>query len=73
MLVVGGVVATVDDGAGPQLRLVIPPLAAMFNSSGTAYAAAGKNPGAAPISQELLDKHFFRKHGAKAYYGQIKR
>ena len=31
------------------------------------------NPGAAPISQALLDKHFFRKHGAKAYYGQIKR
>ena len=31
------------------------------------------NPGATPISQALLDKHFFRKHGAKAYYGQIKR
>ncbi len=23
-----------------------------------------------PISQVLLDKHFLRKHGAKAYYGQ---
>jgi len=23
-----------------------------------------------PIPQELLDKHFFRKHGASAYYGQ---
>ncbi len=27
-------------------------------------------PSAAPISQALLDKHFFRKHGPKAYYGQ---
>ena len=23
-----------------------------------------------PISQALLDKHFLRKHGANAYYGQ---
>src|SRR5262249_5626679 len=23
-----------------------------------------------PISQELLDKHFLRKHGRNAYYGQ---
>ncbi len=29
------------------------------------------NPGAAKgISQELLDKHFLRKHGKNAYYGQ---
>jgi L-ribulose-5-phosphate 4-epimerase len=28
------------------------------------------NPQAKPISQELLDKHFLRKHGANAYYGQ---
>jgi len=27
-------------------------------------------PGAKPMPQELLDKHFFRKHGAAAYYGQ---
>ena len=29
-----------------------------------------KNPDALPISQALLDKHFLRKHGAAAYYGQ---
>ena len=23
-----------------------------------------------PISQDLLDRHFLRKHGANAYYGQ---
>lgn len=28
------------------------------------------NPGAKPISQSLLDKHFLRKHGSAAYYGQ---
>jgi L-ribulose-5-phosphate 4-epimerase len=28
------------------------------------------NPDAQPISQALLDKHFLRKHGAGAYYGQ---
>ena len=39
----------------------------------TARHTLAVNPGAAPISQVLLDKHFFRKHGAKAYYGQIKR
>lgn len=25
-----------------------------------------------PMQQELLDKHFLRKHGANAYYGQKK-
>lgn len=28
------------------------------------------NPAAAPISADLLDKHFKRKHGGDAYYGQ---
>lgn len=28
------------------------------------------NPNAAPISQSLLDRHFLRKHGSSAYYGQ---
>jgi L-ribulose-5-phosphate 4-epimerase len=28
------------------------------------------NPSIAPMQQELLDKHFLRKHGAHAYYGQ---
>jgi ribulose-5-phosphate 4-epimerase/fuculose-1-phosphate aldolase len=23
-----------------------------------------------PVMQELLDKHYLRKHGANAYYGQ---
>jgi L-ribulose-5-phosphate 4-epimerase len=28
------------------------------------------NPAASPAPQVLLDKHFFRKHGDNAYYGQ---
>ena len=28
------------------------------------------NPGIGPMDQALLDKHFLRKHGANAYYGQ---
>ena len=28
------------------------------------------NPAALPISEPLRDKHYFRKHGPKAYYGQ---
>ncbi|SEM55223.1 L-ribulose-5-phosphate 4-epimerase [Paenibacillus sp. OV219] len=30
------------------------------------------NPGIGPMDQALLDKHFLRKHGAGAYYGQTK-
>jgi L-ribulose-5-phosphate 4-epimerase len=28
------------------------------------------NPNLQPMQQELLDKHYLRKHGANAYYGQ---
>ncbi len=35
-----------------------------------ALKALQLNPQAVPISQALLDKHFLRKHGATAYYGQ---
>ena len=35
-----------------------------------ALEALQLNPDAAPISRSLLDKHFLRKHGAGAYYGQ---
>jgi L-ribulose-5-phosphate 4-epimerase len=29
-------------------------------------------PTIASMQQELLDKHYLRKHGANAYYGQVK-
>ena len=28
------------------------------------------DPNAAPAPQHVLDKHFMRKHGPNAYYGQ---
>ncbi len=38
----------------------------------TARQTLAVNPGSEPISQALLDKHFFRKHGGNSYYGQAK-
>jgi L-ribulose-5-phosphate 4-epimerase len=38
----------------------------------TALQTLAVSPSAAPISQALLDKHFFRKHGRNASYGQPK-
>ena len=35
-----------------------------------AYRAEMINPGIQPAPQELQDKHYLRKHGAGAYYGQ---
>ena len=35
-----------------------------------AHQALALDPSAKPPSQVLIDKHFFRKHGADAYYGQ---
>lgn len=34
------------------------------------YHTLGLNPALSPIRKELLDKHFRRKHGKDAYYGQ---
>ena len=35
-----------------------------------AAVTAGLAPTIGPISDELRDKHFLRKHGPEAYYGQ---
>jgi L-ribulose-5-phosphate 4-epimerase len=35
-----------------------------------AFATVALNPTAQPLSEVLRDKHFLRKHGASAYYGQ---
>ena len=37
-----------------------------------AYRAEMINPEIKPAPQELQDKHYYRKHGANAYYGQDK-
>ena len=38
-----------------------------------AYRCEVINPEVKPAPQELQDKHYFRKHGANAYYGQAER
>ena len=35
-----------------------------------AYHTEALNPNAKVMQQELLDKHYLRKHGKNAYYGQ---
>lgn len=35
-----------------------------------AFKAMQLNPRVQPVSKDLLDKHFLRKHGSGAYYGQ---
>ena len=44
--------------------VIVEELAAM------AWLAVSLNPAAAPIADALRDKHYFRKHGDKASYGQ---
>ena len=42
----------------------------MEENAKMAYRAVNINPALEPIDQVLLDKHFLRKHGDNAYYGQ---
>jgi L-ribulose-5-phosphate 4-epimerase len=35
-----------------------------------ASSSMDRNPALQPMQQELLDKHYLRKHGKNAYYGQ---
>lgn len=35
-----------------------------------AYLTLQLNPATPPLQQALIDKHYFRKHGKNAYYGQ---
>lgn len=47
--------------------------AVLENVAKIAYASVALRGGVIePMQQELLDKHFLRKHGKGAYYGQIK-
>ncbi|MHB9024669.1 MAG: L-ribulose-5-phosphate 4-epimerase AraD [Armatimonadota bacterium] len=54
--------ATADDAA--EHAIILEEIARL------AAQTEALHPGITPIPQELLDKHFLRKHGAGAYYGQ---
>ena len=49
-----------------HVAVIVEEIAAM------AFQTLSANPRARPIPKELHDKHFLRKHGSKAYYGQEK-
>lgn len=53
-----------DPGTAAHNSVILEAVARM------AYYTAGLNPAAEPISQNLHDKHFLRKHGSGRYYGQ---
>jgi L-ribulose-5-phosphate 4-epimerase len=53
-----------DPDASVTNAVVLEEVAKM--ASGTLHLTAGQKP----ISQVLLDKHYLRKHGENAYYGQ---
>ena len=47
-----------------HIAVIVEEIAAM------AFQTLAANPKARPISKHLHDKHFLRKHGSEAYYGQ---
>jgi L-ribulose-5-phosphate 4-epimerase len=57
---------------GPSAREAAHNALFLEEAARMAYYTVTLNPGTAPLSQDLLDKHFLRKHGAGAYYGQAK-
>jgi len=56
--------ATPADAA--HIAVIVEEIAAL------AFQTLAANPKARPISKHLHEKHFLRKHGASAYYGQRK-
>lgn len=44
--------------------------AVLENTAKIAFGTVILRPDIKPISKDLLDKHYFRKHGKDAYYGQ---
>jgi L-ribulose-5-phosphate 4-epimerase len=55
---------------GPTVSAAVETASLLETVAHMAYDTASLNPSASPISSALLDKHFLRKHGAHAYYGQ---
>ena len=53
-----------DPAAAVESTVVLEQIAAM------ALGTITINPNQGPISSDLLDKHYLRKHGKNAYYGQ---
>jgi len=57
---------------GPSGKKAVETAFALEIVAEMAMKAMQLNPAVQPVPQYLLDKHFKRKHGATAYYGQAK-
>ena len=55
---------------GPNGKKAVENASALEIVAEMAYRAIQLNPQVQPIPDHLLNKHFFRKHGKNAYYGQ---
>ena len=62
---------TTDRSPGAKMRMrLFTMLLSSKRLPKMAYRAETINPRIQPAPQELQDKHYYRKHGANAYYGQ---
>jgi L-ribulose-5-phosphate 4-epimerase len=57
---------------GPTVTQAVDNASYLEEVATMAYHTLAINPLAEPIAGSLRDKHFFRKHGTDAYYGQAK-
>ncbi len=55
---------------GPTVDAAVEIASVLEEIARMAWHTMTVNPDATPISQTLLDRHFLRKHGSSAYYGQ---
>jgi L-ribulose-5-phosphate 4-epimerase len=55
---------------GPDIEHAVENAVALEVVAGLALHTLALNAQATPVSEQLLDRHFSRKHGAAAYYGQ---
>jgi L-ribulose-5-phosphate 4-epimerase len=58
---------------GPTVAAAVETADILEEVARMAYGTVTLNAAAAPLPTALLDKHFLRKHGPAAYYGQEKR
>ncbi len=55
---------------GPNAKKAVDNSVALEACAEMAWHVLMMDPDCPPVDQYLLDKHYFRKHGANAYYGQ---
>jgi L-ribulose-5-phosphate 4-epimerase len=55
---------------GPDAETAVENAIALEVVAESSFRTEALQPGSAPIQPELLDRHFLRKHGPGAYYGQ---